>query len=181
MDSFREIVNVRYALIPYIYAQSIKAAAEGLPMFRALCIDYPDDPLAWIIDDEYLFGDSMLVAPLFHSGQYSRKVYVPNGTWIDYQTHKAYEGGRYHVIDAGSIPIVVLVKDGAAIPHVPVAQSTQDIDWGALEYVAYVAHEKKAVGQVCLPGGQLELRTFDVQQGAQDGLRIMRFLSLESK
>lgn len=173
MDTFREIVNTRYALMPYIYAQSVSAASRGLPMFRALCIDHPEDPLAWGIDDAYLFGDQLLVAPLLQSGQYTRKVYLPSGTWIDYQTHKAYEGGRCHEIEGGRIPIIVLVQDGAAIPHVPVAQSTRQMDWEALEFVAYVAHEKQAAGLVCMPGGLPKQKTFDILLGAQDGLRIV--------
>lgn len=172
MDAFREIVNTRYALMPYIYAQSVSAATRGLPMLRALCIDYPEEPIAWLIDDEYLFGDSMLVAPLLHTGQYVRNVYLPSGIWIDYQTQKAFEGGRYHQVEAGRIPIIVLVKDGSAIPHVPVAQSTQQIDWQAVEFVAYIAREEKASGLLCMPDSQPEQRTFDVTQKVLKDIRL---------
>lgn len=173
MDKFREIVNIRYALIPYIYAQAVKAASSGMPLLRALCLDYPEDTLAWSIDDEYLFGDSMLVAPLLHSGQYVRNVYLPCGTWIDYQTHKAYEGGRCHEIKAGTIPIIVLVQDGAAIPHVPSAQSTQQIDWQALEFVVFTVNAERAAGLLCMPGCQPEQVVFDNLQEVRKSLRIV--------
>lgn len=56
-------------------------------MMRALFVEYPNDPGAWLVDNEYLFGSSMLVAPLFEEVE-ERDVYLPEGTWIDYQTKK---------------------------------------------------------------------------------------------
>ncbi|WP_188532811.1 glycoside hydrolase family 31 protein [Paenibacillus abyssi] len=174
MDRFRAIVNMRYQLMPYIYAQAVVSAEKGLPMVRALCIDYPEDPLVWEIDDSYMFGDSMLVAPLFHSGHSARKVYLPEGAWIDYQTHKAYEGGKVHNIQAGAVPLIVLVKDGTLIPHIPLAQSTQEMDWEALEYVAYAADAKQAAGVVCLPNGRPELINYELSHGGQDKISVIR-------
>lgn len=174
MEAFREIVNMRYKLMPYIYAQSVQSASSGLPVMRALCIDYPDDPLAWGMEDAYLFGNQMLVAPLLHSKPYTRKVYVPEGTWIDYQSHKAYEGGRCHEIEAGPVPIIVLVQDGAAIPHAPLAQSTQQIDWSKMEFTAYIANKSTAEGLECIPGNGLKLRTFDLLHDEGKGLRVAR-------
>lgn len=174
MDAFRDIVNMRYALMPYIYAQSVQAAGRGLPVLRALCIDYPEDPLAWGIDDAFLCGDSLLVAPLLLADTDTRSVYLPEGTWIDYQTHKAYEGGRCHQIKAGRLPVVVLVKDGAALPHAAVAQSTQDIDWDSLEFVAYVSRADRAEGLVCLPDGKPENRAFESLSGETEGLRVVQ-------
>jgi alpha-D-xyloside xylohydrolase len=136
--------------MPYIYAQAKDAATRGLPMVRALFIEYPDDPGSWLVEDEYLFGTDMLVAPLLVTGDKGRTVYVPPGAWIDYQTGQTYSGG-WHSIDAGAIPIVVLVRDGAAIPHVEVAQSTKDIDWSRIEIGVFSATASTARGLVALP------------------------------
>ncbi len=125
---FRECSELKYKLMPYIYEQAKKAAAEGLPMQRALLLDYPDDPGAWLIEDQYLFGESMMVAPMLEAGT-GRDVYLPGkDRWVDYQTGKTYNAGWNH-IECGKLPIVILVKKGATIKEVPVAQCTDQIQW----------------------------------------------------
>lgn len=151
-DAFRLAAEMRYKLMPYIYAQSKHAADNGLPMMRALFIEYPEDPGAWLVDDAYLFGSDMLVAPLFESVN-SRDVYLPGGKWIDYQTGKVYQKGWNH-IEAGEVPAVILVRDGAAIPHIKLAQSTKEMDWSELEIKVFAADAKSAHGYVCLPSDQ---------------------------
>ncbi len=153
MDAFRRADNMRYELMPYIYAQAKDCSERGLPMLRALFIEYPDDPGSWLIDNEYLFGSDMLVAPLFEDVS-QREVYLPPGVWIDYQTGEAYPGG-WHDIKAGKIPIVVLVKDGAVIPHIKLAQSTAWMDWSNLELTVYSKNADKADGLIYLPGDQV--------------------------
>ncbi len=61
--------------MPYIYGQAKGASEKGLPMLRALFVEYPNDPGAWLIDDQYLFGSDMLVAPLFENVT-ERNVYL---------------------------------------------------------------------------------------------------------
>nr|HPR32181.1 glycoside hydrolase family 31 protein [Prolixibacteraceae bacterium] len=65
LNGFREATNMRYRLMPYIYAQAKHCTETGLPMLRALFVEYPDDPGAWLIDNQYLFGSDIMVAPLF--------------------------------------------------------------------------------------------------------------------
>jgi len=148
MNSFRLADNMRYRLMPYIYAQAKDCTEKGLPMVRALFIEYPNDPGSWKIDDEYLFGSDMLVAPLFENVT-SRNVYLPQGEWIDYQTGITYSSG-WHNIKAGKIPIVVLVKNGAVIPHIKLAQSTSQMDWSKLELEVF-SNKENAEGLICLP------------------------------
>lgn len=81
-----------------------------------------------------------------------RDVYLPPGLWIDYQDGQVYEGARWHNIHAGEVPIVLLARDGAAIPHAKLAQSTDWIDWGEMELVVFGAEAATARGLVCLPG-----------------------------
>ncbi len=150
LDDFRRADEMKYKLMPYVYAQAKDASQRGLPMVRALFIEYPDDPGSWLVDDEYLFGSDMLVAPLMESGITGRDVYLPPGQWIDYQTGKIYAGG-WQKIEAGQIPVVALVREGAAIPHMKLAQSTAQMDWSNLELVVYAANATRARGMICLP------------------------------
>ena len=75
-DYFRKCAELKYQLMPYVYSQAKKCTEEGLPMMRALLIEYPNDPGAWLVDDAYLFGDNIMVAPLLETGK-SRDVYLP--------------------------------------------------------------------------------------------------------
>lgn len=149
-DAFRKAAEMKYQLMPYVYAQSKLASEKGLPMVRALFIEFPDDPGAWLVDDAYLFGSDILVAPLLHENTSSRPVYLPQGKWIDYQTGKVYENG-WHTIAAGEIPAVILVRNGAVIPHIKLAQSTSEMDWSKLDLVVYAAGSPALSGWVCLP------------------------------
>jgi alpha-D-xyloside xylohydrolase len=162
MNAFRLADNMRYELMPYIYAQAKDCTERGLPMLRALFIEYPDDPGSWMVDDEYLFGSDMLVAPLFENVP-SRNVYLPPGDWIDYQTGKTYTSGWYN-IESGKIPIVVLVRDGAVIPHIKLAQSTAQMDWSNLELTVYSIKSDKVSGLICLPADQVLHNVFLVKK-----------------
>ncbi|MBC8051988.1 MAG: alpha-xylosidase [Sphingobacteriaceae bacterium] len=150
---FRASDEMRYKLMPYIYAQAKDCSERGLPMLRALFVEYPNDPGAWLIDDQYLFGSDMLVAPLLENVQ-ERDVYLPQGQWIDYQTGQAYNGG-WHKIRPGQVRAVILVKSGAVIPHIKLAQSTMQMDWSTIELVSYSAKGGSAEGLVCLPSDNI--------------------------
>ncbi len=149
LDGFRKADNMRYRLMPYIYAQAKKCTETGLPMMRALFVEYPDDAGSWLIDNEYLFGDDILVAPLLEETE-EREVYLPKGKWIDYQTKRVYESG-WHKIKAGDIPIVILVKNGSVIPHIQLAQSTKDMNWKKLKLEIFASDKSIAEGEICLP------------------------------
>jgi alpha-D-xyloside xylohydrolase len=151
MDKFRTIDEMKYRLLPYVYAQAKDSSDHGLAMVRALFVEFPNDPGSWQIDDEYLYGSQMLVAPIMHNGETSRDVYLPPGTWIDYQTGKAYTGG-WQKIEAGQIPEIILVRDGSVIPHIALAQSTAQMDWSKIELAVYAKDATTTKGLIFLPG-----------------------------
>ncbi len=136
MDDFRRAVELKYRLMPYILAQSEICCANGWPLLRTLFFEYPEDPGSWLIEDAYLLGSDLLVAPLFEEAR-EREVYLPPGTWIDYQTRRSYPGESWQRIEAGEIPCVILVRGGAVIPHYPVVQSTDEMEGLAVEPVAF--------------------------------------------
>ena len=149
-DAFRKSVEMKYMLMPYVYAQAKACSEQGLPMLRALLVEFPHDAGAWNVEDEYMFGSDILVAPLFVANQTGRDVYLPEGNWVDYQTRKEYSGG-WQRIEAGEIPVIIIVKAGSIIPHIQLAQSTQDMDWANIEWMVYGKEVQQAKGLLCLP------------------------------
>ena len=152
VTDFRRTVELKYSLMPYIYAQALTSSAKGWPMLRTLFFEHPDDPTSWLVEDEYMFGSSLLVAPLFEDAATSRRVYLPPGSWIDYQTGRAYDGARWHDISAGPIPIVLLVKNHTVLPHLAVAQSTSAMNWNDVQLRVFSTDGAPADGSFALPG-----------------------------
>jgi alpha-D-xyloside xylohydrolase len=148
LEGYRRAAEMKYRLMPYVYAQAKDASERGLPMVRALFVEHPDDPGAWSVEDEYLFGSEVLVAPLLEGGATGRDVYLPGGRWVDYQSGRAYARG-WQRIEAGEIPAVILVREGAVVPHIGLAASTAALDWSKLELVSYCAARGEAL--VALP------------------------------
>lgn len=106
---------LREALRPYIYEAAQTAVRESRPMMRPLVFDYQTDSTVTDIEDEYLFGDSLLVAPFMEEDQTARKVYLPEGRWHDLFTGRCYEGKRWHESDR-KFRLPVYIKADARIP-----------------------------------------------------------------
>lgn len=134
---FRRCAELKYSLLPYIYSQAEECCENGFPMLRTLFFECPDDPGAWLIEDEYFFGTDLLVAPLFERGQSGRDVYLPQGEWTDYFSGSRYAGGRWHHVEAGDIPILLFAKAGVTIPHAVPGQCTAEMDWKNIEWRQY--------------------------------------------
>jgi alpha-D-xyloside xylohydrolase len=169
-DMYRETLEARYRLMPYIYAQAQHASEQGHPMLRALFFEYPDDPTAWTIDDQFMLGSDLLVAPLLESSD-TREVYLPPGPWIDYQTGEVYEGRQWHDLTAGELPVIVLVKNDTALPHIELAQNTQEMDWSEIELRVYSTDGDAASTSVALPEGDLHSLTLEPDAQGQYSLR----------
>jgi alpha-D-xyloside xylohydrolase len=111
----REIIGWRMQLVPYLTAAFQRYADDGTPPFRALVLDTPQDKRLHHVDDQYMVGDRMMVAPLF-AGEASRKVFLPEGTWQDFWTGSPIRGGTEISIPSSTENIPVYVKTGSVIP-----------------------------------------------------------------
>ena len=110
-------LRLRYALMPYLYAIGRHTYESGAPFMRALFMDFPDDPKALTIGDQYMFGPAFLVAPVTEQGQTKRAVYLPAGTaWYDYWTNQRFEGGQMIEVDAPINRMPLFVKAGSIVP-----------------------------------------------------------------
>lgn len=144
LDLFRRQVKLRYRLLPYIYAQALKSASLGWPMLRAMCLEFPEDENCLSLEDQYLFGDDILVAPLFEEHAQGRRVYLPVGTWLDLlKPEMRHEGGRWLWILKGELEGIALVREGAVIPMVEAAPCTRDIKWDTLTYRWFTLDENE--------------------------------------
>lgn len=133
----KKYLELRYRLLPYIYAAFKETCETGLPVMRALWLEYPDDPRAVARGDEYLFGRDLLIAPVVEQGAISRTLYLPRGTWYDFWTHEKHEGGREisRNVDLGTIPLYV--RAGSVLPMGPLKQYTAEASDGPLTLTIY--------------------------------------------
>ena len=116
LEIFKEYTLLRYRLIPYLYSHSFEMYRTGMPLMRALVLEYQEDENVYNIADQYLLGSQMMVCPVTVKGAQTREVYLPEGTWFDYRTGKKYEGKQYVQVLAPLEEIPILVKGGAIIP-----------------------------------------------------------------
>jgi len=122
----REAVRLRYRLLPYIYSAFVRASQTGEPVQRPLVLDHQDDPAVVDLDDQYLFGRDLLVAPVYEEGATSRTVYLPEGHWYDWHTGQLHEGRRTITVDAPLERIPIFARAGAAIPMWEQAPASTD-------------------------------------------------------
>jgi alpha-D-xyloside xylohydrolase len=113
----RELLFLRERLLPYIMAQMKLASAKGTPPMRPLFFDFPADAAAQEVDDQFMFGPDLLVAPILHSGATKRIVYLPAGvTWTDAWTGKKLKGGQTITAAAPLEKIPLYLRDGRKLP-----------------------------------------------------------------
>lgn len=123
-DMVRKLFELRMQLIPYLYTSFAAYHFYGLPPFRALVMDYPEDENTYSVDNEYLMGDSILVAPVV-AGENDREVYLPAGNWVCFWTNQKFTGGQHYSINVPIDRIPVFVKEGTLLP---LAKPVQHID-----------------------------------------------------
>jgi alpha-D-xyloside xylohydrolase len=114
-DNVRQLLQLRMSFIPYLYSAFNEYHATGKPPIRALVLDWPKDPKVRQTDDEFMFGDSVLVAPMF-AGETNRPVYLPAGDWYDFWTHTKITGGKTIEATNGFEQIPLFVKGGTLLP-----------------------------------------------------------------
>ena len=118
-DIIRKYLKLRYALLPFLYTTLEEAHRTGVPLFRPLLLNYQDDPNTFNLDDQFMVGEDLLVAPIMKPDVTRRLVYLPPGLWYDYWTNKKYTGGTMISVDAPLDTVPLFVRGGAMIPTTP--------------------------------------------------------------
>lgn len=111
----RRLIELRMRLVPYLYAAFVRYHKQGLPPFRALVLDYPDDPGTWAVDDQFLMGDNLMIAPVT-AEETGRRVYLPEGGWFDFWSGDLHQGKTQLEIAVPLDRIPIFVRSGAVLP-----------------------------------------------------------------
>jgi oligosaccharide 4-alpha-D-glucosyltransferase len=129
----KNVVVNRYKMLPYNYTLAYQQATEGKPLMSPLYYYFRSDTSAAKIEDQYMWGENVLVAPVLEKGATTRKVYLPAGKWFDFKTLSQFDGGKWidKLVDLGLIP--VFIKEGSFIPqHKNAAPNTSSLDKASL-------------------------------------------------
>ena len=118
LDVYRKYVTLHMSLFPYRYEAAQEAAKTGMPIMRALVLQYQNDDRARTTKDEYMFGPDFLVAPVIDENT-RRVVYLPESEWVDYWTGTHFSGGKTMLVDAPADMLPLYVRAGAVIPKIP--------------------------------------------------------------
>jgi alpha-D-xyloside xylohydrolase len=162
-DAIEKYINLRYILLPYIYSASWDVTANQSTMMRALVMDFAEDKDALDINDEYMFGKSLLVCPVTKP-MYSKisvngtdttniedfskikndEVYLPKGSdWIDFWTGEKYSGGQTIIKETPIDIIPLFVRAGSVLPIGPKVQYAEEKKWDNLEIRVYEGADGK--------------------------------------
>jgi alpha-glucosidase len=138
----RKAIELRYHLLPYHYTTAWQSCQSGLPMIRPLVLAFQNDRHVTQIDDQFMFGDALLVAPVLKAERTSRRVYIPEGKWYDFWSGALTAGPQIARLDAPLERIPLLVRAGSVIPAWPVMQFTHEHPIDALILHVYPGNGK---------------------------------------
>jgi alpha-D-xyloside xylohydrolase len=142
-DIVRDWWKLRYQLIPYIKEESEASAARGLPMLRAMMLEDESDPTCWHLDDQYMFGDAFLVAPVMND-RGIRHVYLPAGQWVCFWSGRVYQGKQWLLKQEYPLhQMPVFVKAGTEFPiHRTPVSCTDEMKLDTVERITVDEHFK---------------------------------------
>jgi len=140
----KRVIELRYELLPYIYNVMEQAGETGVPALRPLFLEFPGDEHVTGIEDEFLFGADLLVAPVLQEGAVERDVYLPVGDWFDYWTGRRFAGHQTIQVPVKLDSIPLFVRGGGFIFRQPVIQSTDEMPGNTLEVLVAPARESES-------------------------------------
>ncbi|PAE21116.1 alpha-glucosidase [Bacillus sp. 7504-2] len=139
----KRYIQERYRWLPYLYTLFQEASTTGLPVMRALMLEYPNDQHTVNLSDQFMIGSNLIVAPILTPDTFHRVVYLPEGTWVNYWTDERLSGGNHYLVEADLETLPLFVKEGSIITHGTVKGSTKQ-DETLLKIHLYPSKEGKA-------------------------------------
>ena len=141
----RRYIELRYRLLPYLYTAFWQCAQTGTPVVRPLVLAFQDDVETHTLDDQFMCGDALLVAPVYEEGATSRSVYFPAGVWYDFWDDRQYHGPVRVEVDAPLERLPLFVRGGSVVPLGPVMQYTGERTVDTLRLRVYPGDGQHAV------------------------------------
>ncbi|PRZ23497.1 glycoside hydrolase family 31 protein [Flavobacterium granuli] len=139
----RKFVNLRYQLLPYLYTMFWQYIEEGIPMLKPLVYFDQEDAQTHYRNDEFVFGNQILVCPILEPNALGRRMYFPKGEWYNYWTNTLVPGGKEMWVDTQFDEIPLFVKAGAIIPKYPVQQYVGELEFDELTLDVYYKEGKE--------------------------------------
>jgi len=136
-DINRRFIELRYQLLPHIYNEMYLASTTGIPAMRPMVLEYPEDPNTYSMDEQFMFGRDLLIAPVLREAERVREVYLPKGEWFDFWTGTRYEGGTGVRVPVTIDSLPIFVRSGAFVFRQPVVQHTGEMPGQPLEVSVY--------------------------------------------
>lgn len=143
IDITRKFVNLRYQLLPYLYTMFWQYIEEGIPMLKPLVYYDQEDIQTHYRNDEFVFGNQILVCPILEPNALGRRMYIPRGQWYNYWTNETVNGGKEIWVDTKFDEIPIFVKAGAIIPKYPVQQYVGELEFEELTLDIYYKEGKE--------------------------------------
>ncbi|TDE01773.1 glycoside hydrolase family 31 protein [Flavobacterium hiemivividum] len=143
IDITRKFVNLRYQLLPYLYTMFWQYIEQGIPMLKPLVYYDQSDIQTHYRNDEFVFGNQILVCPILEPNAIGRRMYIPRGQWYNYWTNSLVTGGKEIWVDTNYDEIPVFVKAGAIIPKYPVQQYVGELEFDELTLDLYYKEGKE--------------------------------------
>ncbi|HND62378.1 MAG TPA: glycoside hydrolase family 31 protein [Opitutaceae bacterium] len=153
-DIVRRYLELRYQLLPLLYTALEESHRTGVPLFRPLLLNFQDDPSLLNLDDEYMVGDALLVAPVTRAGERGREVYLPHGRWYDYWTAAVLDGGRLERVAVPLEHLPIYVRGGAIVPSTVAMQHTGERPWDPVRFDVYPDEHGAAAGELYEDDGE---------------------------
>ncbi len=122
----RRFISFRYMLLPYLYDITRDASLTGVPIMRPLILEFPSDDRCHSIEDEFLLGPSVLVAPVLQQGLTTRQVYLPEGDWFDPHSQETYRGPTTITVPTPLTVCPIFIRRGCILPLQPVVQHSDE-------------------------------------------------------
>lgn len=114
-DVVRKFTRLKCRLMPYLYGAAVEAHEHGTPMMRPMMLEFPDDPACDTLDRQYMMGESLLVAPVFHADSHV-DYYLPDGLWTSLLDGRKVQGGRWQKETHGFLSLPLMVRPGTVLP-----------------------------------------------------------------
>jgi alpha-glucosidase len=143
IDITRKFINLRYQLLPYLYTMFWQYIEDGIPMLKPLVYYDQDDLQTHYRNDEFVFGNQILVCPILEPNAVGRRMYIPRGKWYNYWTNELVYGGKEIYVATQFDQIPIFIKAGAIIPKYPVQQFVGEIEFDELQLDVYFKDGKE--------------------------------------